>query len=784
MSTKKGISYFPSQKRPTSRKTEAWMKECVDAGVGLTERNTEDGVRTSRLNKQINRDLSNGIVDIMDMYKITNPFSIDGFDRELQDYPLSRPRVNLLVGEESLRNFEPQAKVINQDAINEKEEEYKAELLDKLREAILGIGYKEEELKEKLAEIDRWMIYDYQDIRERMANQLIAYYNETLDLDRKFNMGIEHVIVEGEEIYVVDIIAGKKLAVRKVDPLNIHVLRQEPGYKIDDADVIVEDGYHSVGYVIDHYYDELTDAEVSKVEEGAYGKDNPSKAKTLRYSEEDDNTAILDAYVDVDVNGFKGQSMPSIKNRDYSEDGRVRVTRTVWKSLRKVGEISVTDEDGQVTKEYVDEMHKPDKELGETVKWFWINEWWEGHKIGNDIYKKMGPRDIQYRVLSNQSINSSGYVGTSYGISMMDLMRPYQYMYDEFMDRIKQAFAKFKGPMIELDFAKMPDEWEPEKWMHYAENMGYLIIDSFKTGDEGAAQGVLAGNFNTTGKAINPSMGDYIQQHILMLEYIEKQMGIITGINNQRLGNISSTETVGGVERAVRQSNHMTEKMFKLHDHTKLRVISLVLDTAIYLLKGDKVKMQYMLDDVTSKFIEIDGEKLNTIELGISINDASEDAALVQDLKNLAQAGLQNNKINYTQLIDIYTSKGIASMRRKLELAEKESQQREQAQMESQTKAAQAQSEASQAAMNLQLEQAERESIRKAETALAIKEMDMAIQTSSEALKADLEVAKASIAKETAGDKNRLETDKLDEAKRHNMAAESISRIPKTNTSK
>jgi len=793
-------NWFPSQKRSTSAKGEKFLKECVDAGIGLTDRDTEDGVRTSRLNKQINKDLANGIVDVVDMYKITNPFKIDGFDRELQSYPLARPRINLLVGEESLRTFEPQAAVINDDAVNEKEEEYKAVLLGKLKEAVMGMGYKEDELKAKLAEIDKWMVYDYQDMRERMSNQLMAYYRETLRLDLLFNDGFEDAVIESEEIYCVDVVNGE-LEVRKIDPLNIYTLRQEAGNRIDDADVIVEDGYHSVGYVIDHFYDELTEAQIKSIEEDAYEMSTPSKASVVRYSEYDDNLSILDAYVDVNISGYNQDlTKPrSAKVRAFSEDGRVRVSRVVWRSLRKIGVLTVIDEDGSINKAYVDENYPVDKELGEEVKWIWINEWWEGTKIGSDIYVKMQPRPIQYRRMTNKSVSGSGYIGTSYGISIMDLIRPYQYLYDEFMDRIKSAFKKFKGPMIELDFAKMPDEWEPEKWIHYAENMGYLVIDSFKAGDEGAAQGTLAGNFNTSNKAINPNMGDYIQQHIMMLEYIERQVGIITGLNQQRMGQISSSETVGGVERAVRQSNHMTEKLFKAHDNTKLRVMESVLETARYILKKDKKKMQYLLDDMTSKFIEVDGQMLSTVDLGLKINDATEDANLLQDLKGLAQAGLQNNKINYTQLIDIYTSKGIASMRRKLELAEREADQREQAAQQAQQEAAKAQAEAAQAAQEAELMQKERESIRDAETKLAVEEMKLGAAQASNNVKTALDLAKAENEKSKAAldekkinsdieNNNRkinLDKEKQRETERSNRAKEAIARQkPKTNTSK
>lgn len=67
-------------------------------------------------------------------------------------------------------------------------------------------------------------------------------------------------------------------------------------------------------------------------------------------------------------------------------------------------------------------------------------------------------------------------------------------------------------------------------------------------------------------------MGSYIQQHIMMLEFIKQELGEIAGVTQQRQGQIENRETVGGVERAVTQLSHITEKWFMLHDNTKLRV--------------------------------------------------------------------------------------------------------------------------------------------------------------------------------------------------------------------
>lgn len=85
-------------------------------------------------------------------------------------------------------------------------------------------------------------------------------------------------------------------------------------------------------------------------------------------------------------------------------------------------------------------------------------------------------------------------------------------------------------------------------------------MDSFKEGNGGAAQGKLAGALNNqTSGVIDAEQGNYIQEHINLLEYIKQEMGEIAGISRQREGQISNRETVGGVERATLQSSHITE---------------------------------------------------------------------------------------------------------------------------------------------------------------------------------------------------------------------------------
>ena len=90
----------------------------------MTVLNQDKGYRNNRYNMVVNYDLANGVIHEEEMYKITNPFGITGLDRQIQDYPLVKPRINLLIGEEANRVFDFEVRALNEDAISEKIDEF------------------------------------------------------------------------------------------------------------------------------------------------------------------------------------------------------------------------------------------------------------------------------------------------------------------------------------------------------------------------------------------------------------------------------------------------------------------------------------------------------------------------------------------------------------------------------------------------------------------------------------------------------------------------------------
>jgi hypothetical protein len=70
----------------------------------------------------------------------------------------------------------------------------------------------------------------------------------------------------------------------------------------------------------------------------------------------------------------------------------------------------------------------------------------------------------------------------------------------------------------------------------------------------------------------------------------------------------------------------------------------------------------------------IDTEDFCEAEYGLFVTNSTNDQELFQALKQLAHAGIQNDKISFSQLMDIYTTQSLSSMKRKIERAEQERQ--------------------------------------------------------------------------------------------------------------
>lgn len=678
------IATFPSQKKSLREKTDTWCKECVEVGVELVNYTQNYGLRASFYEKQTNYDLASNLLDPQDMERVVNPWKLRGadFPVEVRNYPLSKPKIDLLVGEEMKRRFDWRVIVKNDDAISDKERLIKEKYLEVMANQIMAKNFDQQKAQEELQALNQWRLYEAQDLRERMSTQILNVLWRTEQLQYKFNRGFEDALISGEEIYSVQIIGGEP-KVTKENPLNIMALRSGDSIFIEDSDIIIKDGYRGVGQVIDDYFDFLTPADIEKIETG----NKLNKATSMiNYPLSSDikipQNYMLESFGETIV--VPDARMLNAFGGSYDTKGNIRVTQVVWRSMRKLGKKTYYDEYGDLVEEYVDEFYKPDKEMGEEIKWYWVNEWWEGTRIGQGIFIKMQPLPRIGTNMTNPSKCMPPFVGTIYNInsnramSLMAYLKPYQYLYNFLMHNTEQAVIKSKGKIGFLPLHLVPDGWDMDTWMYYFNVMGVAVVDAFKE----SAKGTLAGTVNQIPTHMDLEMGNYIQSNIQMMQMIRQHVDEISGITPQRQGSIDNRETVGGIERAVTQSSHITEKWFFIHDWTKVRVLEVLLETAKYAWRHKKMKRQFVLDDMTTTVLDIDGESFASAEYGVVVSNSSADHELMNALKQLAQAGLQNDKLSFSDIMTIYMSDSVSTVRRRIQQAEEQRNQQAQQQQQ------------------------------------------------------------------------------------------------------
>lgn len=371
-----------------------------------------------------------------------------------------------------------------------------------------------------------------------------------------------------------------------------------------------------------------------------------------------------------------------------------------WRSMKQIQKITYFDDLGKKQIKFRSEDYILDEARGETSEKFWVTQWWKGAKIGKDTYVQIKPREIQYNKINEPSFNSCGIVGQIYNtneqeaVSMVDRAKPFQYLFDISWYRVNEALSKYLGAIVELDLAKIPTGWNVTKWLYFARKSGISVVDSFKEGQKGMAKGKLAGSVgNTTGKVLEQRVGDFIQVHMEMMEFASAKMDEITGVSRQRLGQTENRETMGGIERAVSQSNHITEELFTLHDYCKKRCFEILIETAKIALKGQELKFSYIADDMTRQIMEIDGDEFAEEEYGLAVSNEDGINQIQQKLDGMIQLGLQNQMITFSAAMKMYNSPSLREVQRMIEKDEQAMKEQQAKQGEMEQKQLQAQME-------------------------------------------------------------------------------------------
>ena len=699
-------SSFPQQKVSLKKKNEKWQHDCVNYIIG--EGNVVSGGQTKTRygEMQTYYNLYNSIFDEKDFKRITNPFKVeDGFPVTPQDFNIIRPKVDLLIGEETKRPLNFKVVRTSQEAVSELQEKGKEMLLNYIMASITARMSEEEaaQYQQQLdngeimppEEIGKYLDKSYKDIIENTAYHTLTYLREKLNFDKEFIKGWKDALIAGTEIYYVGILNSEPY-LERVNPLYFSYDKSPDLEFIEDGTWCCRRMRMPYTEIYDRYYDKLTEKDLNKLEEMMTG----------RPSNDIGDKGPID-----NVNHI---NMHIYDNPMYDQNTRynINVWHCCWKSFKKIYYVTYLDETGTPQVEIANEDYqKTGQEI--SVEPDWVVEVWEGYRAGTDLYFGIQPLEYQHVSIDNPNSQKLPYTGAVYSNtnskprSLVSILKPLQYMYIVLWYRLELAIARDKGKVINMDIAQIPKSMgiTPERWLHYLSSVGVNFINPYE-GNPSDPNGSRASSFNQF-SSVDLTMGNVIAEYIQLMDKIEYLAGVISGITEQRQGQVSTRELVGNVERSVLQSSHITEPLFWVHAQCKRRALNMLLNTA----KGaweetGKKKLSYVFDTGERAFLDID-PRFYYEDMDVFVSDTSKDLENLQALKQLIQPAMQNGA-SLLEAAEVLTTDNLNLLKQKLmdmqKRQEEAQQQQQQAEQEQAVQLQQMQNE--QREQELMLEEA------------------------------------------------------------------------------
>ena len=688
-------------------KDKKWQKETVEYYIQRSYNNCNTR-RKSFNEMRHNRNVFNSVMNYNILKEGLDPLGViedsENVDFPYQFYNIIEQPILTLLGEELRRPYDVKAFAINPEAINEKDKIF----FTQLRQYIEGLGQRqdlpEDILREDLERMERWKKEDLQSAHEKMVNQILQAFlhDPNINFKDKSNKAFQDQQIIAEAVMRVGR-EGKDPQLYNVDSENFFVYGLGDSCHIEDGSAWIEWCWYSKERILQEFSEELVEKDVKDIYSHRYSSPAIVLPTPLATSDEVTRNDLpnISQYIPVDSDLTYMDNTFS-NSRFVDQYGNIRVIRVQWITPKKVGYLTTFDQEtGEPIYTFVDETYKPDASLGETIKWIYVEELWEGIKIGDEKYIRVQPCDIQLRSMSNPAKVRPLYVGVirayngNMARSRLDMALQLQNDYNIWSNKLRDLWTKNLGKLAIIDASKIPSTMKTEEWFVWLRRFGLVFENPFE--EHKKRPELIAGNMQQGHKMIDLSLATEINQAIQYLQYIQQEVNRIMAVPDPRQGNMTGNEGLGVSQQAIISSNSQTEIDFSTHDYLRARLLEVLVEYTKFLWKDEKGKRQYLLDDLSNYILDVDGSLLMEAEYGVRITNTGKAVEMNTILKSLIHPAMQNGTTTLVDAAKALLADSPSNMLKMLESSEdkriKQQQEAERIQQETQQQALQMQAQ-------------------------------------------------------------------------------------------
>ncbi len=755
------LNIFPDQfKTEKEKQDESWIKNTMDyfANKSYAEyiKNRDTFVK--------NYDLVKGILRMEDFYQepevksftdmLTANLELPAY---VKHYSILTTPINELVGELSKRPDAFRVKAFDDDSKAE-ELEFKSGILQQYiisqarqkiieKAALEGLDITDEQLEEMTLEQVKDEIDNYTSMAEKWGNHVLTAMKAEFNLKEKSEDAFRDMTISAREFYhIYEDNSKTGFNVEVANPKNTWFLTTPDRKYISDPTGRTQ-GAYAAGLVnvmelseiietfpwltkeeIDHLRSSLQDYGLINVRESNLGSpDAVPGIDSVQYDTFDpailQTRMIIESEMKENNDGLK--DFLGLTSNVSSFGYKYVVVRCYWISKKKIGKLIYTDELGNEQSMLVDENYKSGTIPTQiSLEWGWVNQWYQGVKIGPDIYHIKPFKLLNYCPI----IGLVHEVKNTEAKSLVDMMKPFQVIYNVCMNQLYKLLEKEVGKVQLMSLRHIPipkdgdaqdalDVWEME-----ARNRGVVFIDD-------SPENLKAPSSFNQFTSLDLTRTQEIQARYTLAVQMKNECWELIGMSKQRLGSISASETATGTNTAIQQSYSQTEPMFVAHEYVLGQLFQAIVDAALY-IESHKPQstISYITNDGENAFVQVNGSELKFRDLKVFLTNRPEDRQMFNEIRSLSQAVIQNGG-SLHDIIELYGTNSVRQMKKVFKtLKERQEQlqdqqiQLQQQQLEQQQQIAAAQLEQAQAQYDSKVAndnlQAELDRINKKEIAL------------------------------------------------------------------
>ncbi len=625
----------------------------------------------------------------------------------VQHYPILNPPVNTMVGEKSKRPDVCRPKAMDDDSKSEEGQYYTNLLLEyeqqmirekvaqKLQQQGVDTSHMEEfnqQVEQMTAEKMSEYMSSYTSQAEVWASNMIQALKVEFNTKEMFENGFRDLLVCNKEFfhnYVDKSRLGFKA--EKVNPKNVGWLTTPDKKYIKDAYAAWVIEIMELSEIIDKF--DITEEETEHLRKFAMQAFFPYSRTSNLYTQDTGVESIkynaydplvlqernnLEARMTADgqqrMDGLFGNAAPSVG----TFGNRFVVVTAYWKSKRKIGLLTYIDIDGNEQAQEVDDTYEEGSHPQElSIQWKWENQWYKGVKIGQDIYYVEPLEIVDYCPIIGVIHEIENTVSTS----LVDLMKPFQTLYNICMNQLYRLLEKEKGKVLLMNKRHIPVpkggtyEDSLEMWERSAEETGVIWIDDSPDNMKGAS------GWNQT-TVVDWTLSAQMQARYELAVALKNECWELIGINRERTGGVAASQTATGTNTAISQSYAQTEPYFVQQEYLENMELQCILDIAQYLeSQNPESTLSFIDNEGGNVFCKIQtASGLKNRDIKLFMTNRSEDQQFRNDLKQLTQAALQNG----TSLYEVGLMQKEQSTRKIMDMLKKQKERMEQIQQQAQ----------------------------------------------------------------------------------------------------